>query len=874
MTEALLQSLIASNWRAAKDKGQRVDAIGVRSESRWQGPDRIVVDDVPMPVFQCDSVLHAREVLSQQQAAPVVLVTALPLTALGTDVEARLLRHKLLEVEPWDLLRSRFNARSLDASLTGKTALAKAAVEALGATNPDPSPSGVLTAEAAWMVVLDRRLGFREARPDVRALLEWARRPDNVSRWRVLPEDLKTLLSDWLQSYLSDWVPPFWGCLDSGYGGMGLALGFAISVLRHQPKESAERVALAQALGRLERFFGGVPLSPKAQQIWADAAVQWASATAMAGRFDDVSPVLTEAEEILQRIGASDHAHLSEWLGAGFRAHLILLADSIGRDLQVAESELSILENHALPRWSAAERVWLERARMAVRLTRWLQTAEPTESDWAGIVKLYQKNGSWVDVARQALMAGDEPEVVQKAWTALVARATARRERENAAFAKSLADVTRRNATADVAIPIEQVLERIVAPWAKDRVLLILMDGMSFAVWRQLQPEVESRNWVSTSWRDGHPLPPGVTVLPCVTTISRCSLLSGRLCEGGQDAEKRGFAENPSLLDVSKSGVPPVLFHKDEVGAGANNIADTLRKEIRNLNRRVVGVVLNVIDDSLTGPEQRVFRWGLDQIPILRTLLDEANDSGRTVVITADHGHTLDRGAVMRRQSKSDRYRTPDGPLAVDELLVEGVRVVTPTAGFVGLFGEAVRYAASRKLGYHGGLTPQECLVPLIVLSPLVRQSEGWYQSADPQPSWWHPAGMQVAPVVPKKQAKAKAKQLGPLLEGIGLIESDWIQSLTASDVLKSQMQIAGGRLELEKLEAAVRVLASRNGVLLKTAFASQLNMPVFRVDGFLANLQRVLNVDGYQVLSVDASHTVRLDIALLKTQFSITWGN
>ena len=39
---------------------------------------------------------------------------------------------------------------------------------------------------------------------------------------------------------------------------------------------------------------------------------------------------------------------------------------------------------------------------------------------------------------------------------------------------------------------------------------------------------------------------------------------------------------------------------------------------------------------------------------------------------------------------------------------------------------------------------------------------------------------------------------------------------------------------------------------------------------GFLSNLQRVLNVDSYPVISVDASQTVRLDMELLKRQFGL----
>ncbi len=42
-------------------------------------------------------------------------------------------------------------------------------------------------------------------------------------------------------------------------------------------------------------------------------------------------------------------------------------------------------------------------------------------------------------------------------------------------------------------------------------------------------------------------------------------------------------------------------------------------------------------------------------------------------------------------------------------------------------------------------------------------------------------------------------------------------------------------------------------------------------MNGFLAGLQKLLNVDGYPVLSIDrAAKTVKLDIRSLKVQFEL----
>lgn len=85
----------------------------------------------------------------------------------------------------------------------------------------------------------------------------------------------------------------------------------------------------------------------------------------------------------------------------------------------------------------------------------------------------------------QTVLTGDGPEPVLKAWVALLGRVTARRERENFMFARALVEASQRNSIADAGVPVEQVLERVVAPWGKERVLLIVMDGMTHAVWRR-----------------------------------------------------------------------------------------------------------------------------------------------------------------------------------------------------------------------------------------------------------------------------------------------------------------------------------------------------------------------------------------------------
>jgi hypothetical protein len=289
----------------------------------------------------------------------------------------------------------------------------------------------------------------------------------------------------------------------------------------------------------------------------------------------------------------------------------------------------------------------------------------------------------------------------------------------------------------------------------------------------------------------------------------------------------------------------------------------------------VVGAVVNVVDDSLGGPEQLAVRWALEQVPVLRALLSEAREAGRVVVLLSDHGHVIDHGSKMtRRPGAADRWReaSADQPPASDELLVTGQRVLAPGQHFISPVSESVRYTPNRRQGYHGGLTPQECLAPIAVIAPALAEIQGWQVQATLPPDWWVEGGeapaVLAARAVPRK-GKAATRPSLPLFEEPPKA-TDWVEALLSSEVFLQQMEVFGGRVKKDQVERALRVLAARNGVQMKQTFAQRLFVSALRVDGLLASLQRVLNVDGYPVLSVDSSHTIRLNMTLLREQFAL----
>ncbi len=63
---------------------------------------------------------------------------------------------------------------------------------------------------------------------------------------------------------------------------------------------------------------------------------------------------------------------------------------------------------------------------------------------------------------------------------------------------------------------------------------------------------------------------------------------------------------------------------------------DLVISQILSPNHRVVGVVINAIDDRLSSAEQIRDDWTLNRISPLGSLLKLARDSGRVVILASD----------------------------------------------------------------------------------------------------------------------------------------------------------------------------------------------------------------------------------------------
>ncbi len=269
---------------------------------------------------------------------------------------------------------------------------------------------------------------------------------------------------------------------------------------------------------------------------------------------------LDRADEILREVAAEPFAHLSGTSPLGFDQRL---AEFGGRLTEMVDRGLA-----GRPRWKSRgrrssttmrprERRRLERIDMAVRLVRWLGAvgggAEPGSLAEAAAYQLAE--GGFVDWARLALRSGDPVRELSEAYGKLFDRVTEVRENQAERFARLLKDWTEAGSTGDGVVPVEKILETIVAPLAAAApVLLILIDGMSAAVYRELVDDITRHGWVALAEEGRGASRPGLAAIPSVTEISRASLYCGRLLRGGQSQEQAGFVLHQALAAQSRAG--------------------------------------------------------------------------------------------------------------------------------------------------------------------------------------------------------------------------------------------------------------------------------------------------------------------------------
>jgi hypothetical protein len=491
--------------------------------------------------------------------------------------------------------------------------------------------------------------------------------------------------------------------------------------------------------------------------------------------------------------------------------------------------------------------------------------------DLAAAAAGYEADGAWLDAARTIVSRGDADPVFAGLCAAITSEADAARAHDGLRFARIALGVAEEVSAPHVSV--EQILDRVVAPLAQLRpVLLVVLDGMGWPTFTEILGALEGAGW--SAWRRpdaGGASQVAVAALPTVTEVSRTSLFAGRLRAGDAASERRAFAAHSGLLTVTGPGPAPALFHKSDLRRGGlDTLPAALLDAVADERHRVVGVVINNIDERLKDVAQPGDGWDFRDLDPLRHVLDEAQRSGRAVVLTADHGNVLDRSAEVRTGGGGgERWRLAEPPPGDGEILVQGRRVVTDDHRAVLPWAEQLRYGPTRN-GYHGGLTPKELLVPLVVLSTEdLPAGSGWAPGGFRLPAWWHHTQLAPARAL-ASSSPAPVPATPTLFDQPPAPTAVWVDALLATPLLASQRSNPRVRLGDSELRRLLFVLDSAGTTAVGLSrLAEEAELPLARIDRYVAQLQELLNVEGYGVVTT-AGDEVRFDRALLNRQFGL----
>jgi hypothetical protein len=895
-------------------------------------PDRAVTADVQhegrtVRIRPAESALAAREVLGEHRDGDwLVVVTDRDDDDLGPGILAHFVWQRLRRPDPWEAVRHRFAATGIDPALTSPTHgrdLAAALLAATPATGWPTAPAGVLTRTHALGAVAAAHLGFDGDTADVLAVLRWSMTADRVVALGALRRSVGDLLADttldWIAQRAGTAAGPIRALLARGELADVVPMGVVLHLLTRGDLGDQETAHQAQlALVRLEGRWGDTVPGLTALTALGQAANALLSDLVHDRRADaDVRRTLDRADAILGQLQAGPLARHSELLASGLRARFVFLAEALRRAADPAhganagstvEAAWADVHAHRFGATSALRRPF----EAAVRLIRWLAlpltAAGPTGSAalLGALARRHVDGGAWADTAINDAFGGvDDPEL-SPALQAVVAAAQEQRRRQERTFAAALAAAP---AASGDGVPsdagtvwyLERLLAGAVVPLArKTPVLLLVMDGMSAATATEILTDTTERlGWLEAALpgADGQRRAAALSVLPSLTEVSRASLLCGRLVRGQQPLEQNGYTE----LTTQGGKITAKLFHKKGVDTTAAgwSVSHDVGDALDDLDLRLVTVVLNTIDDALDRADPAGTTWTADAVKHLEPLLARAAAAGRTVVMTADHGHVVERRQGTQRsypEISSARSRSVTGSVEDGEVELAGPRVLVEGHRAVLAVDDTLRYGPL-KAGYHGGASAAEVVVTVAVLVPDEASNTAGLTLLPPQmPVWWLTSQTVAAPVERavsgersasaagaarpvRKEAGSTLFDLEPaptesaLTEPAPVVAASLGRTVVKSAVYKAQRKVAGRLIVTDdQVARCVDALTAANATRLPPVLAAQaLGVAQTRLRGALTQVQQLLNVEGYAVLAVEAATgVVVLDVRLLEEQFGV----
>ncbi len=892
LSQQQLRSIVEEKWKRDID----AVAVGLHVAPSWQGPSQVDFEFGPANVVRADTVFEIRQALrtAEKNKSRLVLLTSLQQAELGHDVVARLARSRLLDINHWSSLCSLFKAKELDRTVC-EPAIAQVLMDYAPPDGYPPVSAGLLDAGTVWRAICRHVFDMGEREPDLVTLLLWAS-SKGVERYQKAGDEICACLRQRLVNNLGEAADSVLRFIESGAGPDTLALSVVCQVVFGE----GDQTVLDAAAARMEQYHGNKPVSKNVGRTLAKTVID---AIADLDRHDDpriAQQHLQRADVLLKQFLCDDHAYRNNLSLLAYEQRLGRLGIEIKQAIEnktdeaiaACEVRLADINQHRMAKLGRRKEQ-VSKAEMAVRLVRWLNqtgTVPPSVSEQANS---HIRELSFVDWAREPLCRGGDETDLSTAYQLLDKTVLERRTEVSRVFATALADWTAVGSTAAGVIGVEDVLGNVVSKviGAGNRVLLVVLDGMSWAVCHELLEDIRQDHWFESTLDESNiPPVPVIATIPSVTNYSRTSLLSGVLVKGDQNLEKKNFEANKALVECCDKRYPPILFHKKDITEGNRGVlAEVVRKKVLSNNHKLVGVVINAIDDRLSNAQQVIDHWSISRIDPMRKLLRLARDSGRVVILASDHGHVWHRPDGERRPyEESSRWRTNDGSCAEDEIVMQGERVMQNGGdkSVIVPWTEKVYYKMQHN-GYHGGATPQEMICPLILLTDKSSAYSGLHRCEYPKPDWWSAAPVATPEVVepqvtitvpsapptlfdmqPKQEKKPKpTKKAEPQEAG-----EVWIDQLIASAAYKDQKKLIRRHApDDDSVRASLTALAASGGIMTPAAFANAANVPAARLDGMISKLQRMLNVDGYEILTLERNENrVEVNITKLKRQFDL----
>ncbi len=894
-------------------------------------PDLLSNRVVVAPVEGSDARFQVEEVSSELHLRRA-LATAAPDTALALlltygdrvplDVEARLARGGVRHIDRGRRLAARFEARSVSPDLLAQKPLVDALLDLGRAFGKYPGLTVDL--DAGWRAFLGELTPLGGGPPSEDGVLTMAvlrtGGPAFAKRCQDWP-GLRESLHAWLLLAAGPVAKIAWRAWEADEGLKAGALTFLLQACaeglgagRHAYVRGLLRPVLEQLDPDLrDAFAAGAPFLRR----WGGLADRlWLALQGIPGAAGDV---LRAADDVLPREPEVDEALApSPYLPRALalvrqRLAAALTSAAQAPDRALVEAAMAAEKRFADHRLAQveAERPALERARMALRLLAWRHRraqgaeaieARPPVEQAPAIAAAYAQEGGFVDRARQTLR-GSGLDEFGKACAAVLDGVDALRDAQDERFARALDAWTSRGRPPSGALPIEAAIDELAVKFLaksdRRRLLVVLMDGMSWERCVELLLDLEQHGFAPIGEHFTRGLRPVMAAIPTVTDVSRSAFFAGKLPRPGEALSASGdvqrFAGHKGLQKLGLS--PRLLLGGDAVardGAATAKALDLVRSD-----ERVVGVVLNAIDDQLSAGGHLKVTLGFESIPALRDLLRAAQFAGRAVLLAADHGHVPGArfGSPVAKGDGSTRWRSlaageQPGPR---EVALGGAGVWRPPGveRVALLYAESDCYGSGPREGEHGGTALAEVVAPavLIAADELARQAEaegvpdpGLEVRPLPRPTFWDLSLGPVAPTVPVASGRKREPRPAPVAElTLSLpsvatpvpaatpvpTPSPAVVELVSQSKMLSAMLAQRPRAKRDEVLRAVTVLAEAGGTLSPELFAARFGALSVRVPGLVSVLSEVLNVDGYPVLLLDhAAKVVRLDLGKLEAVF------